>query len=123
MLAGGPRPLRIASYLIAELSCDMELATDGAVIEARSDIIHFTLLFNMACDGLSCIISHFIKTHFIQLFSFLQIRFPLDDLVNFGFGACCHFSFCEFNACLKRTSIVLGVPSSIGRKCCSHENG
>ena len=72
----------------------MELAADGAAIEARFDIIHLALLFNMARDSLPCIIAHFIKTHFIQLFSFLQIRFPLDDLVNFGFGARCHFSFC-----------------------------
>ena len=43
----------------------MELAADGAAIEARFDIIHLALLFNMICDSLPCIIAHFIKTHFI----------------------------------------------------------
>ncbi len=86
----------------------MELAADGAAIEARFDIIHLALLFNMACDSLPCIIAHFIKTHFIQLFSFLQIRFPLDDLVNFGFGARCHFSFCCFQCLCETDKHCLG---------------
>jgi hypothetical protein len=94
VLAGGPRSLRIASYLIAELSRNMELAADGAAIEARFDVIHFALLFNVVSGVLPRIMAHFVKTHFIQLLSFLQIRFPLDDLVNFAFGARCHFSFC-----------------------------
>ena len=107
-----------------KFSGDVVAATDAAAIEARLYIVHGLMSLHVFACGVGGFVPLFVEALDDHFFSYVQIWFSLNYVEYFTF---CFFvrvhSVWVFSVAPNRTSIVLGVPSSIGFKNFCHVGG
>ena len=115
--------MRFSAFLF-KFSGDVEAATDAAVVEARFHVVRGFVLLYVLARCVSGFVPLFVEALDDHFSSYFQIWFSLNYVEYFTF---CFFAWVHsvwvFSVAPNRTSIVLGVPSSIGFKNFCHVGG